>query len=87
MSPPPSSPVPSSVLSSSASLPQLSEVDGLQRRRLVTFFNHFSGRTAAFLDAFAATCERRLAAAEGRMANMEAQLEVIEAGIRGRQEA
>ncbi len=54
------------------------KVDPLQKKRLVTFVNHFVASTVDFLDKFARDAECKMEALELRMARMEAAVAMVE---------
>jgi len=57
------------------------DVEKISPQRLVCFLNHFTAHTVAFLNAFAASCERRLEEVNWRIQRTEATLSVLEAKL------
>jgi len=57
------------------------EVDSISSQRLLCFVNHFQAHTIAFLNAFATSCEQRLAEVNWRIQKTEATLSVLEAKL------
>ena len=64
--------------SSTSSVLNYSEVECLQRKRLLTFFNHFLSRNVTFLSDFSRDCEQRLARMANKIQKMEHSLTLLE---------
>jgi len=56
----------------------LTRVEAIQKKRLVTFVNHFIARTASFLNDFAREMDQRMEAMDNRVRNMENALTLVE---------
>ena len=55
-----------------------STVDGLHRKRLLAFVNHFLTRTIDSLTIFSRTCDAKLSSISGRMKKLENALQLLE---------
>ena len=55
-----------------------STVDGLHRKRLLAFVNHFLTRTIDSLTIFSRTCDAKLSSISGRIKKLENALQLLE---------
>ncbi len=58
-----------------------SNVEGLQRKRLLAFVNHFLVRTVESLTVFARTCDTKLSSIQSRLKKLENALLLLEAKL------
>ena len=55
-----------------------SKVEALQRKRILTFVNHFVAQMTHYLSDFAQTCDHKLLAVSNRIAHLEKSLTLLE---------
>jgi WASH complex subunit CCDC53 len=58
-----------------------SKVEGLQRRRVVTFVNHFIIQTSSFMTKFSHTCDIKLLALSKKLQRLETSLALLESKL------
>ena len=58
------------------------QVEAINQRELVTYFNMFLVRTTAFMNNFATKCESKLATLNSRLETMDRSLTLLETKVR-----
>ena len=65
----------------SASVIDYSEIESLEKKRLLVFLNHFLSRTASFLNSFAQDCDKKLEHIGKRINTLENNLTILESKL------
>ena len=57
------------------------QVEGLQRKRILTFVNHFVIQTSQFLTNFSQNCDAKLIRLATKLSNIETSLSLLESKL------